>query len=70
MKSKGNILVFTYWPMNDALIQTYTLPYVNIIRNIINKERKIYIITLEKNPNKELTEISPGIFNLQLPWHL
>ncbi|MFN3342602.1 MAG: hypothetical protein ACK40M_07885 [Flavobacteriales bacterium] len=68
MKRKGNILVFTYWPLNDALIQTYTLPYVKIIRNIIDKERKIYLITLENNPNKELTEISPGVFNLQLPY--
>ena len=30
--TKGNVLVLTYWSYKDALIQTYTLPYVRIIQ--------------------------------------
>ena len=45
---KGNILFITFWSYKDALIQTYTLPYVNIIRNIVDKQRKIFIVTLEQ----------------------
>jgi len=48
MKASGNILVFTQWSFKDALVQTYTLPYVNIIRHIISPERKIFIVTSEQ----------------------
>src|SRR4030095_7204089 len=48
MKLKGNILILTFWSYKDALVQTYTLPYVNIIRNIIDKQRKIFIVTFEQ----------------------
>ena len=43
MKLKGNILVLTQWSFKDALIQTYTLPYVEILREIIPTERKIFV---------------------------
>ena len=43
-----NILVFTQWSFKDALVQTYTLPYVDIIRKVISPERKILIITAEQ----------------------
>jgi len=48
MKEAGNILVFTQWSFKDALVQTYTLPYVDIIREIISAERKIIIVTSEQ----------------------
>ncbi len=48
MKTKGNILVFTQWSFKDALVQTYTLPYVNIIREIISPEQKIILVTAEQ----------------------
>jgi len=48
MKTTGNILVFTQWSFKDALVQTYTLPYVDIIRNIISRERKIILVTAEQ----------------------
>jgi glycosyltransferase involved in cell wall biosynthesis len=50
MKATGNILVFTQWSYKDALVQTYTLPYVDIIRKIISPERKILLLTAEQNP--------------------
>ena len=48
MKLDGNILVFTQWSFKDALVQTYTLPYVQIIRNIISQDRKIILVTAEQ----------------------
>ena len=47
MSKEGNILVFTQWSYKDALVQTYTLPYVNIIRKIISPDRKIFLVTSE-----------------------
>ncbi|MCX7729446.1 MAG: glycosyltransferase [Bacteroidia bacterium] len=47
MKTK-NILVLTYWDINDALIQTYTLPYVKIMAQYIPDNSKIYVLTLNK----------------------
>ncbi len=42
-----NILILTFWSYDDALIQAYTLPYVQIINE--NKSiKKIFFVTLEK----------------------
>lgn len=49
MKAGGNILVLTQWSYKDALIQTYTLPYVDIIRKIVSPGRKIFIVTSEQD---------------------
>ncbi len=67
MKPGGNILVFTQWSFKDALVQTYTLPYLDIIRKIISPDRKIILLTAEqqqialnkdeiRNINKEWAE--------------
>lgn len=48
MKRAGNILVFTQWSFKDALVQTYTLPYVDIIREIVPKDQKIFLVTAEQ----------------------
>jgi len=44
-----NILILTYWSYPDALIQTYTLPYVRIIRSNLPPGNTIYLLTLEKD---------------------
>ncbi len=44
----GNILVLTYWSYKDALVQTYTLPYVRIIQKKLPPSAKIYLLTLEQ----------------------
>lgn len=44
-----NILVITYWSFNDALIQTYTLPYVRILREYLPPGSTVYLVTLEKD---------------------
>lgn len=48
MTKTKNILVLTYWSYKEGLIQTYTLPYVRIIRKNIPAHRKVYLFTLEK----------------------
>jgi glycosyltransferase involved in cell wall biosynthesis len=45
---QANLLVLTHWSYKDALIQTYTLPYVNIIRNILPGKYKITLVTSEQ----------------------
>ena len=47
-KEFGNILVLTHWSFNDPLIQTYTLPYVKIIRNILPINQNITLVTYEQ----------------------
>ena len=48
VKDPGNILVLTHWSFKDALIQTYTLPYVNIIRDILPPDKRIILVTSEQ----------------------
>lgn len=47
--SPKNILVTTYWSSDDALIQTYTIPYVEQIISALPKNSKVWLLTLEKN---------------------
>lgn len=49
MKPEGNILVLTQWSFKDALVQTYTLPYVEMIRKIVAGNRKIFLVTSEQS---------------------
>ncbi len=41
-----NILAITYWSFENALIQTYTLPYLLQIKEQLNETSKIYLFTL------------------------
>ncbi len=43
-----NLLVITYWSYKDALIQTYTLPYLKIIQKYRPKNAYLYLLTLEQ----------------------
>lgn len=43
-----NILILTPWSYKDALIQTYTYPYVRLIRKNLAPSRKIFLRTLEQ----------------------
>ena len=47
-KSEGNILIITHWSYKDALVQTYTLPYVDIIRSVLPTNHKIFLVTSEQ----------------------
>ena len=48
IKETKNILILTYWSYHDALIQTYTLPYVRIIKKYLPANSKIFLVTLEQ----------------------
>ncbi len=43
-----NVLILTSWSYKDALIQTYTLPYIKIIRSHLPENSKIYLVTTEQ----------------------
>lgn len=47
-RSVYNILVLTYWSYKDALVQTYTLPYLKIISKYVPENSRIYLFTLEQ----------------------
>ena len=42
-----HILVVTYWPFSEGLIQAYTIPYLRIIREVSGA--KVTLLTLEKS---------------------
>jgi len=66
LKADKNILVITYWSFSDALIQTYTLPYLKIIAEQLSPSSKIYLVTLEKeNYNISKTIEGTAIINLR-----
>jgi hypothetical protein len=46
--NKGNILVLTQWSYRDALVQTYTLPYVAYMRQALPAAYRIYVLTSEQ----------------------
>lgn len=46
MKKGKNILVITYWSINNALIHTYTLPYLRQIKSFLDKDAKLFLLTL------------------------
>jgi len=44
---QSNVLILTNWSFNDALIQTYTLPYLRIIRSLQPSGSSMLLLTLE-----------------------
>ncbi|MES2132784.1 MAG: hypothetical protein V4506_10555 [Bacteroidota bacterium] len=69
MKQPYNILVITYWSFSDALIQTYTLPYLKIISQKLPAGSKIFLVTLEKENFGITAETAiPGILNIRFKY--
>lgn len=68
MNKPKKILILTYWSFQDALIQTYTLPYVRLIREQLGEDAIIYLVTLEKDGQATEKELpgDPGIRHLAL----
>jgi hypothetical protein len=69
LEQPKKILILTYWSYQDALIQTYTLPYVKMIAANLPAESKIYLITLDKR-KQEITDLlsEDNIENLSIPY--
>ncbi|HYE64808.1 MAG TPA: glycosyltransferase, partial [Pyrinomonadaceae bacterium] len=51
-----NVLALTYWSYQDALIQSYTLPYLRIMKRYLPAGSKIYLVTLEQQHLKMTRE--------------
>ena len=60
-----HILVPTSWSYKDALIQTYTLPYLRIMRKYLPEGSKIFLVTQEQ-PNVALSEEEKEKVNKEL----
>ncbi len=58
--------MLTYWGFSDALIQTYTLPYLKQIAEQLSQDSKIFLVTLEKEGEQQSNEIeNSNIINLR-----
>ena len=55
------VLVLTYWSFADALVQTYTLPYLRIMRKVLPPGSVIHLFTLEKDGREGSRSVEPGI---------
>lgn len=60
-KSERHILVVTYWSFSDALIQTYTLPYLRMILAALPAGSRVHLVTLEKDGGRDPYEAEPGL---------
>ena len=72
---KNRILFITQWEYNDALIQTYTLPYIHIIQSIsdhycylIGTTKKSTVIKVKKKGSIILIEVPVSGEFLLLRW--
>ncbi len=59
------ILFITQWEFKDALVQTYTLPYVRIIQKITSCYP--YVVTINKTRNSILVKKKDGIISIEIP---
>lgn len=68
--SSKNILILTHWSFSDPLIQTYTLPYVKIIRNNLDLSQKILLVTYEPYLSsltlEQISEINNTLHSLNI----
>jgi len=64
-----NILVLTYWGYSDALVQTYTLPYVRIMLRHLPTGSKVHLVTLEKQgTDRGVLAVDPGVVLHHYPY--
>lgn len=62
---KCKILFITQWQFEDALIQTYTLPYIQIVQKITGSP--CYLVCVNKNINKISVNKKGTIIVISLP---
>ena len=55
------VLVLTYWGYNDALVQTYTLPYVRLMLRALPTGSRVHLVTLEKQDAVHGPAEDPGV---------
>lgn len=72
MKTQRHILVLTYWQFSEALVQSYTLPYLPLILKAAGSGCRITLVTLERkksNPvnlsgNIRHLPVNVGLFSI------
>lgn len=73
-----NVLVTTFWSFKDALVQTYTLPYLKIMHKHLPVGSKIFLLTIEQKRYQilpsELAEIESNlkkynIISIRFPYY-
>lgn len=65
MSGPGNILVVTYWSYQSALIKTYTLPYIEIIRQKLPPGSRVYLMTLTPDSEKARSDYDQVVSELK-----
>ncbi|MBP6311351.1 MAG: glycosyltransferase [Flavobacteriales bacterium] len=68
MRDPEHVLVITYWSYADALVQTYTLPYLRIMLDVLPPGSSIHLVTLEKDGNVEPVQ-DAGIVHHPYAYH-
>ncbi|GAB4456600.1 MAG: hypothetical protein OHK0036_20350 [Bacteroidia bacterium] len=58
---RKNILALTYWDFDDALVQTYTLPYLNMMCEHLSDNECIYLLCLNKKNKASISFQHPKI---------
>ena len=53
MRAPQHILFITYWPLTNALISTYTLPYLRIIQQQLPAGSTCHLVTLTPEAEKK-----------------
>jgi len=65
------VVAVTSWPFDDALVQTYTLPYLQMILRRLGGDGRVVLVTQEPERSpRRLTrfEATPGIDVVARPW--
>jgi len=67
-----SVLVLTYWSYHDALIQTYSLPYLKIILKNLPSGSSLFLVTMEKDKSvlsgEENAKIAAALRDNNISW--
>lgn len=63
-----HILVITYWAFVDALVQTYTLPYVRLMLRALPSGSHVHLVTLEKPGAQAARVADAGVVHHPFPY--
>lgn len=63
-----HILVITYWAFSEALVQTYTLPYVRLMLRSLPAGSRVHLVTLEKPGTVARAITDTGVVHHPFPY--
>jgi len=68
VRTPRHILVITYWAYADALVQTYTLPYVRMMLRALPQGSQVHLVTLEKPGAQQVRAAEAGVVLHPFPY--